>query len=170
MGQDKALLPWKAGVLVEDVADNAAAVSGSVTLIGDPARYTHLKYPCIPDLRPGLGPLSGIETALACGRAELNLILACDMPEIEPGHLAALLAAAMGSDDQCVVTQDASGEVHPLCAVYRSTCLPAIQQALDEGRLKLTRVVQDLQSKVISMRGRICNINSMDEWNAIQHG
>lgn len=168
MGRDKALLPWNSGVLVEDIAGKLSAVADSVALVGDPARYAHLNYPCIPDLRTGLGPLSGIEAALDSARAELNLILACDMPEVEAAHLRRLLCVAVGSGEDCIMSQDVSGVTHPLCAVYRSTCLPVIRKALDEGRLKLMSVVEELQAKVISVASPICNINTVEEWNALR--
>lgn len=166
MGRDKALLPWNTGVLVQDVAAKLAAVTGSVTLIGDPARYAHLQYPCLPDRRPGLGPLSGIETALESARGEVNLILACDMPHIDVAHLRSLLAAALDSEEECLVTEDASGVIHPLCAAYRSTCLPAVRKALDEGRLKLMSLVGELKPKLIPVPVRLSNINTAEDWSA----
>lgn len=170
MGRDKALLPWKSGVLVEEIAAKAAAVAGTVTLIGNPARYAHLNFPCIPDMRSGFGPLSGIETALAAGHGELNLILACDMPEVETAHLERLMTIATESGEKCVVTADASGFIHPLCAVYRTGCLEAVESALDDGRLKLMSLVQDLHAKVVSVADSIRNINTFEEWEALSAG
>lgn len=170
MGRDKALLPWKSGVLVEEIAAKAAAVTSHVYLVGDSRRYAHLNYPCIPDLRPGLGPLSGIEAALASGFGELNLILACDMPEIQDAHLARLVDAARESRANCVITADASGRMHPLCAVYRRECLPHVKRALDQGRLKLMQLVQDFQAEVLELADCIRNINTAAEWDAARHG
>lgn len=169
MGRDKALLPWKSGVLAEEMAAKAAAVTEHIALVGDPTRYAHLNLPCIPDLRPGLGPLSGIEAALASGRGELNLILACDMPGIEDAHLARLVNRARQSPAHCVATVDPSGRLHPLCAVYHRDALPQVRRALDEGRLKLMDLVDDLQAEVISVPKVVPNLNSSAEWEAL-HG
>jgi molybdopterin-guanine dinucleotide biosynthesis protein A len=170
MGRDKALLPWKKGVLVQEIAAKAAAAAGPVTLVGHPPGYAHLNLPCIPDLRPGLGPLSGIEAALASSHAELNLILACDMPLMNDAHLARLMETARNSSADCVVTADASGRLHPLLAVYRRACLPRIQSALDEGRLQLTALARDLRPELVPAAEDIVNVNSPAEWEALQRG
>jgi molybdopterin-guanine dinucleotide biosynthesis protein A len=172
MGRDKALLPWKSGVLAEEIAGKLSVVTETVALVGNPSRYGHLGYPCLSDLRGGLGPLGGIEAALDSARGDLNLILACDMPEVDAAHLSRLLEFAATSREDCVVTQDMAGAIHPLCAVYRSTCLPVIRKALDEGRLKLRSVVEELRAKTILLADHICNINTEEEWNAVRstHG
>src|SRR6185437_4100723 len=82
MGSDKALFPWHGTTVVEHLSGMVASVAGSSTLVGHPERYSHLGLPCLADLRPECGPLSGIETALAGTSAEWNLILACDVPEV----------------------------------------------------------------------------------------
>jgi molybdenum cofactor guanylyltransferase len=70
MGRDKALLPLKSGLLIHELAGKVADASGTAALIGEPARYRHLEIDCLADLRPGMGPLAGIETALESGRGE----------------------------------------------------------------------------------------------------
>ena len=129
MGRDKALLPLSSRLLIEDIAAKVAAATGSVALIGAPERYKHVGLECLPDLRPGMGPLAGIETALLSGRGELNLIVACDMPSLEADWLYRLMREARETDAHCVTTRDGSGIVHPLCAVYRSGCLPVIRRS-----------------------------------------
>ncbi len=172
MGRDKALLPWHSGVLVQDVAAKVAEVSGTVDLVGNPDRYAHLGFNCLTDLRPGLGPLSGLETALHSGRAEYNLVLACDMPDVSAEHLTHLLRTAQQTDAKCVVTQDEAGRIHPLCAVYHAVCLPSISRALDERRLKLLDLVSELDAEAVSTRSPIRNINTAEEWEALHaaHG
>ncbi len=113
MGQDKAFLMWNSRPLVADVAEKAASVAGNVVLIGERARYRNLGLECLPDLRPGMGPLGGIETALKSGRGEFNLILACDMPGLRSEWLYALLEKAQQTDALCTAIagrgwQDAS--------------------------------------------------------------
>lgn len=166
MGHDKALLMCNSRPLVQDVAE-AASVAGSVALVGDPNRYRHLGYDCLPDLRPDCGPLAGIEAALATNRGELNLILACDMPGLDCSWLSRLLSEALRHDALCVATRDLRG-VHPLCAVYRSACLPIVQRALDSGRLKLVDVLRDLDAFTVESTHLIRNVNDARDWAAWQ--
>lgn len=166
MGRDKALLPWRSRALVEHVAAKVAAAAGNVALVGNPQRYKGLGLECFADLRPGLGPLAGIETALAAKRGELNLIVACDMPGLETAWLRALLERAVQSDVRCVAARDERGLIHPLCAVYRSSCLPAIASALDGGRLRLRDMLQELPAMTVTIEQAISNVNTPEEWSA----
>jgi molybdopterin-guanine dinucleotide biosynthesis protein A len=167
MGLNKARLPVDSHlVLVESVANKVANIAGNVALIGDPAAYIDLAFECIPDLRRGLGPLAGIEAALALERGQLNVIVACDMPGLKSEWLARLLAAADASDRLCFAAEDLSGRVHPLCAVYRAGCLPVVRRALDSGHLRLLEVIDILQSEIVKLDDIIDNVNTPDEWNS----
>jgi molybdenum cofactor guanylyltransferase len=167
MGQDKAFLPWRSTILVKHVADKVRCAAGTVTLIGQPQRYEMLGLPCLPDLHPGNGPLAGIEAALESNQGEFNLILACDTPELSTSHLKQLLSTAAGSSSRCVVTKDDAGGVHPLCAVYRSDCLPAVRRCVEEGRLQVTRFVEEIGAHYITTAVRIHNLNTPEEWNKL---
>lgn len=164
MGQDKALLLWHSQRLVERVAATVAAVTGTVTLVGHPERYTSLGIPCLADCRQGLGPLAGIETALEAGQGEWNLIAGCDMPDIRVDVLRGLADQVIRTRACCVVARDNTGQIHPLCAVYHARCLPIIKKSLDEGRLKLMSVLQELQAEYFSVPAKLTNINTPEDW------
>ncbi len=168
MGRDKALLPHHSGVLVEEIAAKLAAVTVSVALVGPPERYRHLHLDCIPDRRPGLGPLAGVEAALASARGEWNLIVACDMPDIDTPLLKKLIDTAKQWRAQCALATDETGESHPLCAVYHASCLPIVSGALDRGRLKLLETVHALQPVTVHIGGVFRNVNTPEEWRALQ--
>jgi molybdopterin-guanine dinucleotide biosynthesis protein A len=170
MGSDKALLPWRSGRLVEEVADQVRLVAGDVTLIGPPERYSMLPYHCLPDLRVNSGPMAGIEAALASHTAEFNLIVACDMPGIDLNHLEILLQKAKRSNSLCVATKDPCGTVHPLCAVYRSACLPVIKSHLDSGSLKLMNLLLALDAEYLVSEAKVYNVNTPEEWVRCQIG
>jgi molybdopterin-guanine dinucleotide biosynthesis protein A len=167
MGQNKALLPWKTGLLVEFVASAVREAAGSVALIGTPERYSAVPLPAFPDLRPNNGPLGGLETLLRLGSAELNLVCACDMPCVSTGQLRALLQEAQRSEADCLVAVDANDRWHPLCAVYRSSCLPGVERALDEGRLKLLDLVRELKAQPFLMADPVHNVNTIDDWASV---
>lgn len=168
MGQDKALLPSGLSLLVKQLAAHVREAAGSVALIGEPARYRHLGFECLTDLRPDLGPLGGIEAALASRRGDLNLILACDMPSIDTELLCNLLRRAEETEALCVVCRDRTGAVHPLCAVYRGACLTAVRRALDHGCLRLMDLVDTLCASHFDVAETISNVNTPEEWSAWQ--
>jgi molybdopterin-guanine dinucleotide biosynthesis protein A len=88
--------------------------------------------PRVADSRPGLGPLAGVEAALAHSGADV-LVVAWDMPFVSPALLRALRAlGAQGHD--AVVPESDTGRLEPTCALYTQRCRPALQRWLDLGR------------------------------------
>jgi molybdopterin-guanine dinucleotide biosynthesis protein A len=83
-----------------------------------------------PDVRPDCGSLGGIYTAVASGEGPV-LVVAWDMPFINPDLLKALVESAEGHD---AFLPESGGRrnVEPLCAVYGPACEPAISQRLDQ--------------------------------------
>jgi molybdenum cofactor guanylyltransferase len=164
MGRDKALLPWNAEPLAEQVAKTVEQAAGNVALIGAPERYRALQRECLPDLHPGLGPLAGIEAALASGRGDWNLIVACDMPDLDAGWLSELLDTAETGNLACLAARDGAGMVHPLCAVYRNDCLAAVQGAIDRNRLRAQDLLKDLEAASFDFPAMISNVNTPGDW------
>jgi molybdenum cofactor guanylyltransferase len=171
MGRDKARLKVDSRFLVEVVASTVARVTGGVTLVGNPQDFSDLPYECLADLRPGLGPLAGLETVLQSGRADFNVVAGCDMPGIQSADLARLLAVCRQTQSLCTLARDGGGREHPLCAVYRSACLPFVRAALDARRLRLLDLVKDLGALEVPIDSVLSNLNTPEElaaWQAAQ--
>jgi molybdenum cofactor guanylyltransferase len=166
MGSDKALFPWNGITVVEYISRVVASVAGSCTVVGHPERYSHLGLPCLRDVRPGRGPLSGIETALAETSAEWNLILSCDIPEVTAEQLELLFDHAIAGGAAVTLIRDAGGALQPLCAVYHRRSLAAVRAALDRNELRLLDVVHHLQPAFFDIAQRFQNINTPEDWRA----
>ena len=170
MGSDKALLPLGGRTLIEHAAAAVREAAGNVTIIGSPERYRHLGIQVLPDERPGFGPLGGVITALANGRAEWSLIVACDLPGLTADLLRGLLAVVDSFPGfECVVPRSPVG-LEPLCAVWHVAALPKLRCALEAGRLKMKEVVLSLETRIwpVADSQFFRNINTPDEW-AIGH-
>jgi molybdenum cofactor guanylyltransferase len=163
MGQDKARLRIGSRLLVEEIAAKVANATGRVALIGPPERYADLPLECLRDLRRDLGPLAGIETALAADYGELNLITGCDMPDLAAEWLEKLVSTARRTRALCIVTRDGAGKVHPLCAVYRKECLAPVRRALAARRLKLLDFIKELPAVEMHTTSIIGNLNTPQE-------
>lgn len=168
MGRDKARLPVEPRLLVEDVAAKLSCIAQSVALVGDSRLYSDLEIACLDDLRRGCGPLAGIETALTSQRGELSLIVACDMPGLRVEWLEQLVTEASEEERICTVCRDAEGTVHPLCSVWKRNALPRLQRALDEGRLRVLDLIEELNPAYVSISEAIPNVNTPEEWIAWQ--
>jgi molybdopterin-guanine dinucleotide biosynthesis protein A len=88
----------------------------------------------VPDVRPGLGSLGGIFTAVVEGPAPV-VCVAWDMPFVTPA-LIATLAAGLDQHDAFLPESDGRRGVEPLCAAYGPACAGAIAQSLDAGDLR----------------------------------
>jgi molybdopterin-guanine dinucleotide biosynthesis protein A len=167
MGRDKALLPIEGSVLVERTAERVRAAAGCVTLIGAPERYAHLGLPVAADLVEDCGPIGGLYTALKIGRADWNLLVACDMPGVTAEFLVELLAAARQSGSTCLVPQTEAG-LHPLCAVYHRRAEGAVASAIEHKRFKMHDLLKILKavSFPVADAAVLQNVNTPVEWGA----
>jgi len=148
MGSDKALLRWNAGTLLDhaiarlrEVADDVRILSG-----GEP-RYQDRGLPVITDGPGGPGALVGLLAGLSVLERPLGLFLAVDLPHVTVPLLRHLLALAEGVD---AVVPISPGGAEPLCAVYASSCLAPVREALARQDLKMTSFWSELRVRQVN--------------------
>jgi molybdopterin-guanine dinucleotide biosynthesis protein A len=143
MGSDKALLEVDGQRLIERMLAIARAVSGDARIVGSGEKFGGFAE-VVEDEFSGCGPLAGIHAALRSSGAELNLILAVDMPFVQP-QLLAYLADQAAASFAMVTVPHVEGRWQPLCAVYRRNFAEVAEKSLQEGKYKidpLFRVVE----------------------------
>ena len=135
MGADKAFVTLDGRRLLARALDLARSVTSDVRVVGDAAKFRTFA-PVVEDVFRGCGPLAGIHAALRASSAELNLMLAVDVPFVTRALLEFLIARARDSGKMVTVPR-ARGGWQPLCAVYRPAFGEAADRALRAGRYKI---------------------------------
>jgi len=144
---DKAFLDFGGQTLLDRALTVMGTVCDRVAIVGDPAKFRNYES-VVPDIFSGCGPLAGIHAALLHSSAELNLMLAVDMPFVSRELIAFLFAAAEESD--AIVTVPRSGKgLQPLCAVYRCDFSTVAEQALRAGNYKIDTTFSSASVRVI---------------------
>ena len=161
---DKAFLDFRGQTLLDRALAVMGTVCGRVTIIGDPAKFAQYRSsegrpsesrswewkPVVGDIFPECGPLAGIHAALVHSRADLNLMLAVDMPFVSSELLAFLFAAAEDEDNDAIITVPRTrGGFQPLCAIYRRDFSLAAEQALRAGKYKVDAAFSGVAVRVI---------------------
>jgi molybdopterin-guanine dinucleotide biosynthesis protein A len=139
MGKNKALLPLPGNeqlTFVEHLARILTACCSEVLLVvRDQAAAT--AYVALPNVRvvidktPGYGPLMGLYSGLSEIHTTHALVLAVDMPFVQPAILAFLLAQP---PTDSILVPVVNGVPQVLCAVYPRSILPVIEERLNLGR------------------------------------
>ena len=155
MGANKAFLDFRGQTLLDRALAALRAACGNVTIVGDPETFA-CYGPVVADVFAGCGPLAGIHSALLHSSAELNLMLAVDMPFVSSELLRFLMhtaeAAAKDASKESsalVIVPRTSRGLQPLCAVYLRDCLPIAEQALKAKRYKIDATFATLRLRII---------------------
>lgn len=171
MGKDKAFLQLGGQTLLVRALALAATVAEEVRIVGDPQKFLPFGR-AVADVFPGRGPLGGIHAALRESRAELNLMLAVDLPFVESGFLAYLIASATQCASMVTVPR-AAGGWQPLCAVYRREFAALAEQSLRKGKNKIDTLFSQVEARAIGEEELIRmgfstrmfrNLNTPAEW------
>jgi len=135
MGFNKALLKIDGRPLIQILSDRMRRLTERILISSnDPDSYRFLDIPVVPDRFSGHGPLAGLHAAMLHEESALYILLACDLPNLPISLLQRMISLSEGFDAAIPRTSD--GMAHPLCAVYRRTCLPNIELALKRGEKK----------------------------------
>jgi len=141
MGRDKLLLPFRGRPLVFSVLDVVQSLFKDVYLVGT----LHLEgFVTHPDVLEGRGSLIGIHTALQASKTERVFVCAGDLP-----FLSRDLIRHMSELPGDVVIPFHDGHYEPLCALYDRACIPWIEAAVREERLKASSFHANVQTTVV---------------------
>jgi molybdopterin-guanine dinucleotide biosynthesis protein A len=160
-GRDKASEVVAGMPLVSRAAETLAEVLTRVVVVS--SRVPTCEWPSLPDLRVGLGPLAGIESALTHA-VELGLdgalVLACDLPLIDADMVREIVSALGPNTLAAAPARLGEPGVEPLCAAYRSRCLTPVRRALDEGELAVHRLFARVGGITVRVPpDRLLNVN-----------
>ena len=140
MGFEKALITVRGKALVQNLAEVVLPLAGEVVLSANEGDlYQFLKLPIVRDIYPGQGPLAGLHAAMLHSEKNLVFLLACDMPNVKERLVRAIVESS--SDSDSVVPRTSDGRIHPLCGVYRRSCLELLGQQLASGRNRVSDFV-----------------------------
>lgn len=148
MGRDKAWLDLGDGVpLVRRVANVLEQVANEIVVVANDERFASLGYPLIADRYGEKGAFGGISTAVAATRGELICVAACDMPWPSPDVYRLLVRSAEGYD---VAIPLIGGDFETMHAVYRRSCLPAMERSLARGEMRIVSFFPEVRLHVVS--------------------
>jgi molybdopterin-guanine dinucleotide biosynthesis protein A len=148
MRGEKALLPLGDKPLVMHVAERARKLSSDVFLVApENQRHKDLGLPYEVDRHPGIGPIAGLEAALLALSNECLLLMACDMPFVDPAVIQLLLQE--WNPKHQVVAFRIDGILHPMPALYRRDVLFAVERLLARREYDLQQLFGEVRVKEV---------------------
>jgi len=138
MGRDKGLVPFLGKPLITRVVQRVSKIADEIIVTTNrPDDYKFLNLPLAADIIIGRGALGGIYTALSYATHPIVIIVACDMPFINPALLAVQRDILIAQQADLVVPHTGTG-IEPLHAAYkRDTCLPFVKTAIDASNWRV---------------------------------
>jgi molybdopterin-guanine dinucleotide biosynthesis protein A len=134
-GVNKALMEIGGRRVVDRLLDVLRPLGTEIVLVNNDGSLAGLAGTrVVPDAEPGAGALMGLYSGLRAVSTPLATATACDMPFVSITLLRALLALA---DEYDAVVPVLGEQPEPLHAVYRTTCVVAIADALAAGRKRM---------------------------------
>lgn len=174
MGRDKALIDYRGRPILAHVIATVRQLSDDVIVVSNRSAVygpivDSLNARLIPDYDPPSGPLGGLAAGLAAMRHDLAIVVACDMPLLNLDLIRYLIERVTDFDAVVPLTGD---QFEPLHAVYRRTCLAAIQRRLANNERRVISFFEDVRLsavteaewRVIDPDGRsVSNFNTPDD-------
>ncbi len=147
-GRDKSALVVDGRTILDRQIAELSSLTTDLLIVG--GHLGHASARTVADLVPGCGPLGGLHAALSEARGDAVAVIACDMPYVTAPFVAYLLSLLHETGADIVVPRTERG-YHPLCAVYARACREPVAARLAERRLKMTDVVADVRTRVVTV-------------------
>ena len=174
MGRDKGTILFENGEtliarLVRRYREEFDEVYVSVNEAG---RFDTAGAPELVDLRPGQGPMAGLEAAFARTDASLVFLTAVDLPFGSP-ELVRRLDELRAGQDACYIRR-ADGRPEPLFALYARSCQAPLAACLEEGRRSFrwlfdrigVREVRERELREFDLDHLLLNVNRPEDLEA----
>lgn len=137
--------------MLEQVVSCLSSLSTDIVIVTAGGRIIpefsgQVKPRVVTDVFPGKGPLGGIYTGLLASAYFYSLVVACDMPFLNPDLLRYMIRNSEGFD---VVTPRIDSLVEPLHAIYAKSCLVTIKTMMEQGELSVYKLLDLVRVRYI---------------------
>lgn len=152
-GRDKTSQVIGGQTLVARAATTLSTTLDEVVVVGGVSGARAEPWRRVPDLRRGLGPLGGLEAALTLAEStgwDGVFLLACDLPLVGPEIVQSVIGG-LGTAQAAAPTRSTTPGSEPLCAAYRSSCLPVASELLDQGHRAVHQLVAAVETVFVDL-------------------
>ena len=167
MGEDKALIRIGNERFIDRISKELGGFSEVIVSAGQNRSYEDLGFVTVYDENVGIGPVEGIRRILMNAKEEYVFVCAVDMPFIKK-ELVEFMAGYITPDCDCYVIAD-EDHIHPLCAIYKKSVLPVIEELIGEKEYRLREIFSRVATKYIGLdhtvfdKKIIRNINTKED-------
>ncbi len=103
--------------------------------------YRAIRAECITDIYQHCGPMGGIHSALTHAKGDYLLVTGCDTPFV-PNELYRFLLDHAGNHQVVIPTHKGYSET--LCSIFKVSCLPLVEEALQKKKFKILDAIEDM--------------------------
>jgi len=155
------------------VVDEVIVVARGETSLGSVAQYG-CPIRCVEDLVPGRSALIGLYSGLKQSRYRANVVVAADMPFLNPFLIRYMIGLLDGAD---IVVPRVGKFYEPLHAVYSKDCIPAIRLSIAAGDMRVrgfypgVRVREVTEQEIKKFDANLhsfFNVNTTEDWQQAQ--
>jgi molybdenum cofactor guanylyltransferase len=139
-GLPKPLLRVQGRAIVDRLLDLAQDLAGALIVANAPALYLDRGVRVVADHFRDRGPTAGLHAALLAAGTEWVLLLAGDMPFVQPAAVKLLADAREPTDMWVSFARD--GRMEPLPGLYRKGLLPVLEARLGSGQPSFPDIVR----------------------------
>ena len=173
MGFDKQLLHFYADRLFKHIFPALTLRFSDIMVItGTPGLYEKHNVRTVPDIIPGLGPLSGIHAAIAHSKSEYVYVLACDMPVISMDYIDFMKDKLIENPSDACVTRKGD-RIEPFHAFYSKRCLTTVEDDLIHNKSSVRYLLEKVDTLYIQETEALnftpdwslfCNLNTPEDY------
>ena len=165
MQEEKGLVQFNGKAFIECVIEAVVPIIQNIFLVTKNETYKQFGYPLVADVYENKGPVGGIYSALEHSKNEYNLILSCDIPNINTSVLQTYL---LGRSNNNAITYLVDDErEYPLIGVYSKSVASLFKEAIISNKLKLIDLIKTTDYNMIQVESKdknaIKNINTKEE-------
>jgi molybdopterin-guanine dinucleotide biosynthesis protein A len=144
MGREKGLVDFRGKPLIQYGLDLLSHYTERTLISSSNSDYLSFGFEIIPDPVVGQGPAAGIAAALKSSRSVWNIVIACDLPFLQPELIDCLLENT-GSCQAVIPVHN--GVMEPLAGIYHQELAGHFEIAIDSGELALHRILLASKAK-----------------------
>lgn len=166
MGTDKAELMFGNVSFLDKLIQEFSGCAELLISVAEKKDRPDLEYRVVEDAYPGCGPMAGLHAALKASRQDALVAVPCDVPLFSK-EIAEQMFYMCTQEVDAVIAESKDGRIHPLCGIYRKSCIPALERCLKQGNFRMQELLGGLHVKKYQAKTqswRLQNVNTPEEF------